>query len=56
MSLVDGKSYQQIGDELGISLNTVKTHISKAYRLIREKVRIVKKISLLMWLYCKRLK
>lgn len=56
MSLVDGKSYQQIGDELGISLNTVKTHISKAYCLIREKVRIVKKISLLMWLYCRRLK
>lgn len=37
MSTVDGKKYQQIADELGISINTVKTHITKAYRLIREK-------------------
>lgn len=37
MSAVDGKKYQDIADELDISINTVKTHISKAYRLIREK-------------------
>ena len=37
MSALDGKKYQQIADELGISVNTVKTHITKAYRLIREK-------------------
>lgn len=37
MSAVDGKKYQEIADELDISINTVKTHISKAYRLIREK-------------------
>ena len=55
MSLVDEKSYKQIADELGISLNTVKTHISKAYRLIREKAQNYKNISLLIWLYYKRL-
>lgn len=37
MSAIDGKKYQEIADELDISINTVKTHISKAYRLIREK-------------------
>ena len=37
MSALDGKKYQQIADELGISVTTVKTHIAKAYRLIREK-------------------
>ena len=55
MSLVDEKSYKQIADELVISLNTVKTHISKAYRLIREKAQNYKNISLLIWLYYKRL-
>lgn len=37
MSAVDGKKYQEIADELDISINTVKTHVSKAYRLIRKK-------------------
>lgn len=37
MSVLEDKKYQQIADELGISINTVKTHITKAYRLIREK-------------------
>lgn len=37
MSAVDGKKYQEIAEELDISVNTVKTHIRKAYRLIREK-------------------
>ena len=37
MSAIDGKKYQEIADELDISINTVKTHITKAYRLIREK-------------------
>lgn len=37
MSALDGKKYQEIADELGVSVNTVKTHITKAYRLIREK-------------------
>lgn len=37
MSAIDGKKYQEIALELGISINTVKTHITKAYRLIREK-------------------
>ena len=35
LSAIEEKKYTEIADELSISVNTVKTHISKAYRLIR---------------------
>lgn len=38
MSCLDGLKYKEIAEDLNISMNTVKTHISKAYRLIRENV------------------
>ncbi len=38
MSCIDGLKYKEIAEDLDISVNTVKTHISKAYRSIREKV------------------
>lgn len=38
MSCVDGLKYKEIAEDLNISVNTVKTHISKAYRLIRENI------------------
>lgn len=38
MSCLDGKKYKEIADELGISVNTVKSHIMKAYREIRARV------------------
>lgn len=31
----EGKRYLDVGEELGISINTVKTHVTKALRLIR---------------------
>ena len=55
MSFMDQKSYKQISDELGVSLNTVKTHVSKAYRIIREKVQDIKNLSLFIWLYFRRI-
>ncbi len=36
MSVLDSKSYAEISGELGISLNTVKDHIKKAYAFLRE--------------------
>lgn len=33
---LDGKKYQEAADELAISINTVKTHINKALRVLRE--------------------
>lgn len=38
MSCLEGKRYKEISNELGISVNTVKSHIVKAYRTIREGV------------------
>lgn len=38
MSALEEKKYNEIAEELGISVNTVKTHITKAYRLIRGKI------------------
>ncbi|SMD15369.1 RNA polymerase sigma-70 factor [Pedobacter nyackensis] len=36
LSNKEGLTYQQIADQLGISINTVKTQIKKAYAFIRE--------------------
>lgn len=33
---LDGKKYQEAADELAISINTVKTHVNKALRILRE--------------------
>ena len=38
MSCLDGKKYKEIAEELGISVNTVQSHIMKAYRDIRARV------------------
>lgn len=38
MNCVEGKKYKEIAEELNISVNTVKTHLSKAYRKFREKL------------------
>jgi len=36
LAVFDSLSYQQIADELGISKNTVKTQIARAYRFLKE--------------------
>jgi RNA polymerase sigma-70 factor (ECF subfamily) len=38
LSCLDGKKYKEIAEELGISVNTVKSHVKKAYQYIRENV------------------
>jgi len=35
---VEGKKYREIADELGISLNTVKTHLKRAVHFLREEL------------------
>lgn len=37
LSIVESKSYQEISQQLDISINTVKDHIKKAYAFLREK-------------------
>lgn len=38
LSNKEGLTYQQIADQLGISINTVKTQIKKAYAFLREEM------------------
>jgi RNA polymerase sigma-70 factor (ECF subfamily) len=39
LSRDDGKSYQEIAAELGISIKTVEAHISKCLKLLREELK-----------------
>lgn len=36
--MVEGKKYKEVADELDISLNTVKTHITRALKFLREEL------------------
>lgn len=38
MSTLEEKKYAEIANELSISVNTVKSHITKAYKLIRQQI------------------
>ena len=49
MSSLDGKKYREIAEELHISVNTVKSHVLKAYRTIREYVGITTSSSFLLF-------
>jgi len=48
MSRFEGKSYQEIGEELNISRNGVKDHIVKALNFLRTNLRFVEMIILLI--------
>lgn len=45
LCIVDGLSYQEIGDKLFISIDTVRTHIKKIYKLldVNSKTELIKK-------------
>ncbi|MDR0395186.1 MAG: RNA polymerase sigma-70 factor [Tannerella sp.] len=38
MATLEKKKYSEVADQLGISVNTVKVQVSKAYRLLKEKI------------------
>ncbi|RIJ48135.1 RNA polymerase sigma-70 factor [Maribellus luteus] len=40
MTVYEGKSYPQVAEELGISVNTVKTQISRSYRFLKEELNV----------------
>lgn len=46
------EKYLEIAEELRISVNTVKSHISKAYREIRGKIAVLKNSNLLLLIAC----
>lgn len=36
MNIIDGRKYTEISEELGVSINTVKTQISRGYKRLRD--------------------
>lgn len=38
MVTLENKKYSEVADSLGISVNTVKVQVSKAYRILKEKI------------------
>ena len=38
MSVVEGKKYWEISNELGITMNTVRTQIARGYKKLREQL------------------
>ena len=36
--IVEGQKYKEVAEELGISVNTIKTHITRALRFLREEL------------------
>ncbi len=56
MNCVENKRYKEVAEELGISVNTVKTHLAKAYRLFRERIGKRGRILLVILLFGKNKK
>lgn len=56
LSVVESKSYQEIAQELDISINTVKDHIKKAYAFLREKAHAEVSNYILYVIMCRKLK
>jgi len=40
MAAFEEKSYNEISNELGISVNTVKTQMSRAYKFLRNELKV----------------
>ena len=46
---VEGKSYAEVADKYDLSVNTIKVQVSKAYRILREKLSSGEKLVLFLW-------
>lgn len=53
MSCIDGMKYKEIADELNLSVNTVKSHIMKAYRDIR--IQVGEKDSPILYIFLRNI-
>lgn len=54
LAAFQGKSYREIGEILGISVNTVNTQMSRAYRFLRD--RLIEDDLLLWFLFFRKIK
>jgi len=49
LNCLEGKKYQEIANQLGISVNTVKTQVARAYRQLRSKISTLESVLLFFW-------
>lgn len=48
MAVLEGKKYSEIASKLSISVNTVKTHMMKAYKILREELKDNESVSMVL--------
>lgn len=53
MNVLEGKKYLEIAEELGISINTIRTQVARGYKKLREMLAHDVDISLLLYLFLK---
>ena len=50
---MEGKKYQEIAEELGITINTIRTQVSRGYKKLREILAEEMDTSILIYMFLK---
>ena len=53
LNVLEGKKYQEIAEELGITINTIRTQVSRGYKKLREILAEEVGTSVLIYIYLK---
>ena len=53
LNVLEGKKYQEIAEELGITINTIRTQVSRGYKKLREILAEEAGTSVLIYIYLK---
>ena len=51
--VLEGKKYQEIAEELGITINTIRTQVSRGYKKLREILAEEMDTSILVYMFLK---
>ena len=53
LNVLEGKKYQEIAEELGITVNTIRTQVSRGYKKLRDILSGVVDSSVLFFIFLK---
>ena len=53
LNVLEGKKYQEIAEELGITVNTIRTQVSRGYKKLRDILSGVVDSSVLFFMFLK---